>query len=165
MRSLTPCWSPNTKWFLNSWPHVSPRICTLLTAAEVPRRGGFVLFLCEMVALSHGQSSLTYLEHAPCPWPFLVPRWLANDHSRWMPGTFHCNLCGAGGEKSQLFFFHVYILKEEMTKKIRKEMDEFLSFPPFPEVSSPWSLPYLLHGPQREDIMSWRNSIVYKRNN
>lgn len=50
----------------------------------------------------------------------------------------HCNLCGSGSgqKKTQFFFFHVYIVKEGMTKKIRQKMDEVFSFTPF-EVSSP----------------------------
>ena len=39
-------------------------------------------------------------------------------------------------ENTVFFFFHVYIVKEGMTKKIRQKMDEVFSFTPF-EVSSP----------------------------
>ena len=45
----------------------------------------------------------------------------------------HCNLCGSGSgqKKTQVSFFHVYIVKEGMTKKIRQKMDEAVSFTPF----------------------------------
>lgn len=74
---------------------------------------------------------------------------LANGHSPWMLGTFHCSLYSAGGRKLSVFL--MYIPKEGMTKKIRKEMDEVFFFSPLPEVSSPILLG-LLHGPHREDM-------------
>lgn len=63
---------------------------------------------------------------------------LAYGYLPWRPGMSHCNLCGSGSgqKKTQFFFFHVYIVKEGMTKKIRQKMDEVFSFTPF-EVSSP----------------------------
>lgn len=66
-----------------------------------------------------------------------------------MLGTFHCSLYSAGGRKLSVFL--MYIPKEGMTKKIRKEMDEVFFFSPLPEVSSPILLG-LLHGPHREDM-------------
>lgn len=65
-----------------------------------------------------------------------------------------------GGRK--LSFFHVYIMKKGMTKKIRKEMDIGF-FPPLPEVSSPCFCLASCGALTKKTLPSQRNSILYQK--
>lgn len=79
---------------------------------------------------------------------------LADGHSPWMLGTFHCSVRVAGGKKAHL---SPWVYPEGTdARKIRKDMDE---------ASSPGVLPCLLRGPRREDITVWKKILSFIKRN
>ena len=155
-------------WFLCLWPHASfLDLHALLPASEVPSQGqGCCCLLSESVALSHRQSSLTHLGAHSTPMAFLhMPKMASSAlHMATCLGGLGCLIAiyvvlGVG--RTHSFFFHAYIVKEGMTKKIRQKMDKVFSFTPF-EVSCPWLClaSYMLL--TKMDFLSRRNSILYQ---